>query len=84
MLADITYDHDDDDDTYIHTYIHSARQQRQKGGITTVIAPAIQIIEQTEQKYFVGIIIRQQNNTTAVINLYIPPTTSEFAPTSSS
>jgi len=52
------------------------------GGIATVIPPCFNLVSETCTAYYVGTLLEDHNTTTRfiVLNFYIPPVTSPYAP----
>jgi hypothetical protein len=45
-----------------------------------VVAPHLSVINQVSEQYFVGTVIKGPSHFNLVVNVYIPPPTSDFAP----
>lgn len=61
----------------------SDRESGRGGGIATIVAESIPIVDSIIHEFFVGVVMGEKQTLTILLNVYIPPQTSKYAPTES-
>ncbi len=67
---------------YYHVVGSYRGVEEQGGGILTVVGEAWRVLQDACREFWVGIVVEHAACKVGVVNVYIPPTTSAYAPAS--
>jgi hypothetical protein len=60
--------------------VSTERVGRRDGGICMVIGGGWEVVAQVQEKYYVGAVIKSEKGNVVILNVYVPPYSSPFAP----